>query len=79
MPCIPDKIDCGGSCAFTSKEDPAKGEVTVTIKTTTIKLNALDILNGSKNSLAAITAAGSGAIAVALKGVVEKAFGGKKS
>ncbi len=48
------------------------GEVTVTMKTTTIQFNAIDVLNGSKGALSEILAAGSGAVAVAMSSVVSQ-------
>lgn len=65
---------CTGPCAFTEPKAVARkaGEVTVTMKTTTIQFNAVDVLNGSKESLSAILAAGGGAVAMAMSGVVSQ-------
>lgn len=65
---------CSGPCAFTEPKAANRkiGEVTVTIKTTTVQFNAIDILNGSKDSLSSILAAGGGAVAAALSGVVSQ-------
>lgn len=60
------------SCAFTVSDGRKAGEVTVTMKTTTIQFNAVDVLNGSKGALSEILAAGSGAVAMAMSGVVSQ-------